>query len=167
MSAGNRHSSNTNDRGSAAQRRARKNWLIDVFGADVDIVTLAEYDDLHVAFVEVDELPLWDIDVEIHCEVEGSRTLAIIRGLGRPACRCFRCGKLVDYESMEVDRIKPGADGGTYARNNIRPCCCGCNKKLEGEARRKRNAKRKHRNELARERRLFAKNEMAVMTEFR
>lgn len=49
---------------------------------------------------------------------------------GRPACRCFRCGKLLTEEMVQADRIKPGIDGGTYARNNIRPACEECNRFL-------------------------------------
>ena len=49
---------------------------------------------------------------------------------GLPACRCFRCGRLLTFETITVDRIIPGAEGGTYARNNIRPACEGCNRLL-------------------------------------
>jgi tRNA(Ile2) C34 agmatinyltransferase TiaS len=43
------------------------------------------------------------------------------------ACRCYRCGCLLSFETLEVDRIKPGCEGGTYARTNIRPACGDCN----------------------------------------
>lgn len=42
-------------------------------------------------------------------------------------CRCYRCGVLLTQETLTVDRIIPGALGGTYVRNNIRPCCGACN----------------------------------------
>ena len=53
--------------------------------------------------------------------------------------RCYRCGKLLyneddmplieedGAERLTIDRIVPGCFGGTYARNNIRPACGGCN----------------------------------------
>lgn len=46
---------------------------------------------------------------------------------GTGTCRCYRCGTLLDFFTITVDRIKPGAEGGTYARPNIRPACWDCN----------------------------------------
>ncbi len=48
---------------------------------------------------------------------------------------CFRCEvPLLENcdpeapgQSVTVDRIIPGAHGGTYKRDNIRPACGGCN----------------------------------------
>lgn len=37
------------------------------------------------------------------------------------------CDVTVDYDTMEVDRIIPGAFGGRYTRDNIRPTCRPCN----------------------------------------
>lgn len=37
------------------------------------------------------------------------------------------CQEIVDYASMEVDRIIPGCLGGRYVRTNIRPACRPCN----------------------------------------
>lgn len=45
---------------------------------------------------------------------------------GVPACRCYRCGCLLTYETLTVDRIVPGCKGGTYRRSNIRPSCSAC-----------------------------------------
>jgi hypothetical protein len=45
---------------------------------------------------------------------------------GEPACRCYRCGKLLTVRDVTVDRIVPGCRGGTYRRNNIRPSCQAC-----------------------------------------
>lgn len=42
-------------------------------------------------------------------------------------CRCYRCGVLLTIETMTVDRIVPGKNGGGYRRNNIRPACGPCN----------------------------------------
>lgn len=42
-------------------------------------------------------------------------------------CRCYRCGTLLTVDTVTVDRVIPGCRGGTYRRNNIRPCCGPCN----------------------------------------
>lgn len=44
-----------------------------------------------------------------------------------PSCRCYRCGEVLYYETLTVDRIVPGALGGKYVRTNIRPACSRCN----------------------------------------
>ena len=50
--------------------------------------------------------------------------------------RCYRCGiNLNTY--LTVDRIIPGAHGGTYRRNNIRPACPGCNSETGSRVRRR------------------------------
>lgn len=53
----------------------------------------------------------------------------------QPACRCYRCGELLTINTVTVDRIIPGCEGGTYRRNNIRPACEGCNSKTGGSLR--------------------------------
>lgn len=40
---------------------------------------------------------------------------------------CYRCLALLSYPTLTVDRILPGCLGGTYRRDNIRPCCAFCN----------------------------------------
>lgn len=75
-----RGTSNTNDRGSAAGRRARKLWMLEWFGD-------GEY------------VP------------------------------CYSCAAVLEYVTMEVDRIIPGVLGGTYARGNVRPVCGPCNRR--------------------------------------
>lgn len=42
-------------------------------------------------------------------------------------CRCYRCGALLTEGTLTVDRIIPGALGGKYTRDNIRPACSACN----------------------------------------
>jgi 5-methylcytosine-specific restriction endonuclease McrA len=89
-----------NERGSAEDRRRRKVWLIETYRANAD-----------------------------HREprLGESKTRGVPIGQGEPACRCFRCGELLTLETVTVDRIKPGCQGGTYRRNNIRPACGPCN----------------------------------------
>lgn len=65
------------------------------------------------------------------------RGAAIELGLGVPACRCYRCGTLLTVDTVTVDRIIPGCQGGTYRRNNIRPACAACNSHTGGSIRRK------------------------------
>lgn len=92
-----RGTTNGNARGSNAQRRARRRYLVDRYG--------------------------W--------------RLADGTGL---VC-CYRCGVplLQDEDpeapgqSVTVDRIVPGCQGGTYSLDNIRPCCGPCNESTGGQ----------------------------------
>lgn len=61
-------------------------------------------------------------------EVVGEASL----GEGEPACRCYRCGKLLTVDTVTVDKIIPQVDGGTYRRNNIRPACSKDNSETGG-----------------------------------
>jgi hypothetical protein len=79
-----RGTTNRNDRGSAAGRRARKQWLLDTFG---DGVTAPCQSPVH------------------HEDCPGELVLA----------------------TLSVDRITAKLDGGTYARDNIRPAFGLCN----------------------------------------
>lgn len=51
---------------------------------------------------------------------------------GVGTCRCYRCGELLTVDTVTVDRIIPGCQGGTYRRENIRPACAGCNSETGG-----------------------------------
>lgn len=102
-----RGTSNGNAAGSAEDRRRRKVWLVNEFRADVD---LSEHATEKAWF-------------------------GVPRGQGIPACRCFRCGVLLTVETVFVDRRIPGATGGTYARNNIRPNCSSCSSITGNEVR--------------------------------
>lgn len=105
-----RGTSNGNSSGSAEDRRRRKLWLLETYRADVDVfVTGPEPTDMMV-------MPL---------------------GQGSMACRCYRCGKLLTFSWLTVDRIIPGCHGGTYRRNNIRPACGPCNSETGSRLRRK------------------------------
>lgn len=46
---------------------------------------------------------------------------------GPGTCRCYRCGSQLTMQTVTVDRITPGAQGGRYVRSNIRPACATCN----------------------------------------
>jgi 5-methylcytosine-specific restriction endonuclease McrA len=96
-----------NERGSAESRRRRRQWLLDTFRADIDVIVMTSG-------------LLWRMPL----------------GEGQPACRCFRCGALLTLETLTVDRIVPGCKGGTYRRGNIRPACIKCNRELGQQVRR-------------------------------
>lgn len=73
-----RGTSNSNQRGNARDRRARKQYLLHKHGD----------------------------------------------GITAP---CYRCGEDLTIETITVDRIRAGMDGGTYERSNIQPACSSCN----------------------------------------
>lgn len=128
-----RGTTNGNARGSSEDRRRRREWLVETYRADSDIV--------HIWNVErgasLDGPPTWI-----------SRTFRPASGLIRlqeswgrvaiafAACRCYRCGTLLTAETVTVDRIIPGCRGGTYRRDNIRPACGRCNSETGGGLRR-------------------------------
>lgn len=110
-----RGTSNKNVSGSSYARRARRQWLLETFAADV-VLVLGEFDNA--------PRPV-------------SRATLTFDGYGYTViecCRCYRCGVLLTIETLEVDRIIPGCLGGTYRRNNIRPACGDCNKITGNEA---------------------------------
>jgi hypothetical protein len=39
-------------------------------------------------------------------------------------CPCVFCGRAVNFETVEADRIIPG---GSYRRDNVQPACKPCN----------------------------------------
>ena len=85
-----RGTTNRNDRGSAANRRARKAWLVETWGDGFTVV----------------------------CAFEG-------------------CAAVLTEATVTVDRWPvPGCQGGTYARDNIRPACDRCNYIKGGAVRR-------------------------------
>jgi 5-methylcytosine-specific restriction endonuclease McrA len=40
---------------------------------------------------------------------------------------CVYCGRVLDNDTMERDRIIPGWDGGRYTNDNLVPACVACN----------------------------------------
>lgn len=52
-----------------------------------------------------------------------------------PTVRCWRCGRRLLEEEVTIDRVVPGAHGGRYTRDNIRPCCAPCNSLTGGSVR--------------------------------
>jgi 5-methylcytosine-specific restriction endonuclease McrA len=102
-----RGTTNGNARGNVEDRRRRREWLVQTYRADQDVIIVPA---LPVALGGFTPYPV-------------------------PACRCYRCGTLLTAEDVTVDRIVPGCQGGTYRRNNIRPACAGCNSSTGGRTR--------------------------------
>lgn len=81
---------------------------------------------------DTDVMPL---EVMVHDIGPLTVLVPVPRGLGEMACRCYRCGTLLTAETVSVDRIIPGCQGGTYRRDNIRPACERCNSITGGATR--------------------------------
>jgi hypothetical protein len=112
-----RGTSNGNARGSAADRAARREWLVTTYRANVDVL----YGSFEAAAEVIACAPLSDGNGKL--DGDGWRI----------ACRCYRCGCLLTIDTVTVDRIVPGCKGGTYRRTNIRPACGGCNSETGGQ----------------------------------
>jgi hypothetical protein len=108
-----RGTTNGNARGGSDDRRRRREWLVTTYRADQDVIVI--------------ELFHGPLVVEVEPGTEGAVA----------ACRCYRCGVLLTTETVTVDRIRPGCQGGTYARTNIRPACGTCNSSTGATTRRK------------------------------
>lgn len=108
-----RGTTNGNVRGGADDRRRRREWLIRTFRSDRDVIV-----------------------VQLH---HGPLVVPVLAGTpgSEPTCRCYRCGALLTADTVTVDRIRPGCQGGTYARTNIRPACGPCNSSTGATVRRK------------------------------
>lgn len=133
-----RGSSNGNQRGGSEQRRARRAWLLEAYAADEQLVKVTylpieqgavDYMPVHIAgaiglIAVQDGLPIFPPDVVM---------VELV-----PTARCYRCGILLHDGTITVDRIIPGAHGGTYRRNNIRPACAKDNSSTGAPIRRKR-----------------------------
>lgn len=105
---GRRGTTNRNVRGNTRDRLARRRWLVRTFRANVDVMPIGKY----------------------ARRIKANAVGAV------PACRCYRCGRLLTEDVVTVDRIVPGCRGGTYRRNNIRPACASCNSETGGSVRR-------------------------------
>lgn len=103
---GPRGKSNGNERGSSRDRAARKKRLIARYPARRTIT-----------FIE--RVLTMDLSWQL---VERSQSVPI-----EGKTRCYACGTLLDETTVTVDRIIPGAKGGRYVDENVRPSCATCN----------------------------------------
>jgi hypothetical protein len=120
-----RGTTNRNQRGGSDDRRRRREWLVETFRADMDVLIcyqLFDNDERRVSTITD-----WPADRFVPADLP-HYTYEVHK-----ACRCFRCGKLLTVDTVTVDRITPGCKGGTYRRNNIRPACSPCNSELGGK----------------------------------
>lgn len=52
----------------------------------------------------------------------------LVREFGNgETCACVYCEVSLTFETLTVDRIRPGYDGGRYIHPNIVPSCYWCN----------------------------------------
>jgi hypothetical protein len=98
-------------RGNVTDRQRRREWLLTTYRAN------------------------YDLNPHYDPALQPPEYAPALLGTGIPACRCYRCGKLLTLITLTVDRIKPGCQGGTYRRSNIRPSCSDCANKQGGELR--------------------------------
>jgi 5-methylcytosine-specific restriction endonuclease McrA len=56
--------------------------------------------------------------------------LSVEAGFGGDGTKvpCTHCRAVLDFSTVEADRIIPGSLGGRYVRANIQPACGSCNK---------------------------------------
>lgn len=142
-----RSTSNKNAAGSSEDRRRRKVYLVEHYRADVGVLKVTRSHDLLV------ETSFYVEDNDVSTSRNMPCLTDVFLGdddvvVALPACRCYRCGDLLTVETVTADRRKPGAEGGTYARPNIRPACSGCNSSTGGAL----GASRRNRNQPTRER---------------
>lgn len=130
--AAKRGTTNTNARGNTADREARRQYLVHAYRADVDGIRVMYVSPPQVVYTEpslapfvVYPTPAWPAE-RILADLAENVPGAVVLDAAVPACRCYRCGLLLTEEEVTADRIKPGAEGGTYRRENIRPSCAGC-----------------------------------------
>lgn len=110
MTTVHRGTTNGNARGSSADRRARRAYLMVVYASDVKGFARC-YRCGRLLYNEDD----WP-DHPMSWVVVPKATFEVAYAL-------------------TVDRIIPGCQGGTYRRNNIRPACMGCNSETGGRTR--------------------------------
>ncbi|NUP32073.1 MAG: HNH endonuclease [Streptomycetaceae bacterium] len=116
-----RSTSNRNARGNTIERRRRREWLVDAFRADVDVI-IVTWPEGHTS--------QWTWRPEIERDPRLARAVNWVR---MPACRCYRCGNLLTVDTVTVDRRLPGVHGGTYTAENCRPACGHCNSSVGGK----------------------------------
>lgn len=129
-----RGTSNKNVSGNSDGPRSCKAWLVETYRADVDVMRI--YWPSTDSWTERE----WSAGLERLAD----RTERV------PACRCYRCGRLLTVVTVTVDRIIPGRQGGTYRRNNIRPACRDCRPAAGSKARERGNSERDSESDSAR-----------------
>lgn len=114
-----RGTTNRNRRGSSEDRRRRREWLVETYQADVDVTVIVLHGGEVIVRQPDGQYPVYRVVDIAEVRIE-------------PACRCYRCGKLLTVDTVSPDRIIPGCRGGTYRRGNIRPACGACQSETGG-----------------------------------
>jgi hypothetical protein len=131
-------------------RRNRKLYLLKTYPADVKGIRVT-YDKPHYVYDTVAKRNVmglketWFPDPQNFVSVWNSQCRvmeqhgSVVQIEEVPCTRCYRCGGILTFETLTVDRIVPGCKktaryprGGTYVRENIRPACGGCNSDTGG-----------------------------------
>jgi 5-methylcytosine-specific restriction endonuclease McrA len=128
-----RGTSNGNSSGNSYDRRRRKERLVEEWRSDFDAVVALPGTSIEHVWTWV---PVGTVEVP-----QDAPAGSIIQ----PTARCWRCGTLLTVKTVTSDRKVPGCvktkrypNGGTYAFENLRPACGGCNSSTGGKlARRK------------------------------
>lgn len=119
MTVSSRGTSNGNERGNNEDRRKRKAWLMETYESDRWILLIINQDgEIFLKRTLGDP----DLAVSAHEKLNWVAEVKMV-----PTVRCYRCGDILSITEVTIDRIVPGCLGGTYAHNNIRPACSGCN----------------------------------------
>lgn len=114
-----RGTTNTNARGNNTTRKRRREAMVRNWRADVDVA------------------PSVHLDGKLAAEDWNGDLYPVPLGEGVPACRCWRCPKLLTADTVTIDRWPvPGIDGGKYTATNTRPACGNCNQTTGATVRR-------------------------------
>lgn len=118
-----RGTSNSNVRGNTEDRRRRREWLVKTYRSNEDVIHIWDVKN----GADPEGPPTWVTTTYLPSE----GMIRLQESWGRvakayPSCRCYRCGRLLTVDTVSPDRIKPGCEGGTYRRDNIRPACANC-----------------------------------------
>lgn len=137
-----RGTTNRNDRGSSYDRQRRREWLVETYRADIDMLTYTLRDGYRGHYAPLSRVLQSHMEERLNGQspVSYDWTHGVTSWQAHPACRCYRCGILLTVETVTVDRIVPGCKGGTYRRSNIRPACGPCNSETGGALASRRSA---------------------------
>lgn len=103
-----RGTSNTNDRGSTASRRARRAWIVLAYESNI------------LGFCRCYRCGVLLYNPDTVTTIEG------LPQFDREVIMTYGT-QVWTAKPLTIDRIIPGCKGGTYRRNNIRPACGTCN----------------------------------------
>lgn len=119
-----RGSSNKDVRGNSRDRARRKVWVMATYRSNVTWIRLMLSTGSLLLKPEPEQYDAW------------MGMLAANQVEPVPTCRCYRCGILLTFDTLTVDKIFPQIDGGKYntprmdkadKKTNVRPACYDCN----------------------------------------